>query len=121
TRRIEPSNKALATAAMFLADSFLQLHAKGLCYCDVSLGNVFIDPDTGDVLICDNDNVGIDGKPPFVKGTQFFMAPEIVRNEALPDSKTDRYSLAVLLFHLFIVHHPLQGRREAVIRCWDAS
>src|SRR5947209_6749396 len=32
-RRVEPSFKALATAGLQMAESFLQLHAKGLCYC----------------------------------------------------------------------------------------
>ncbi|MFB9768061.1 hypothetical protein ACFFOS_27040, partial [Nocardioides kongjuensis] len=43
-----------------LSYSFLRLHARGLCYRDISFGNVFFDPGNGDVLICDNDNVGID-------------------------------------------------------------
>ena len=66
-----------------LADSFLRLHTEGLCYRDISLGNVCFDPETGDTLVCDNDNVGIDGlSSGAVIGTKRFMAPEIVRREA---------------------------------------
>src|ERR1043165_6166764 len=36
--------RALITAALQLTDSFFQLHAKGLCYCDISFGNVFFQP-----------------------------------------------------------------------------
>lgn len=43
--------KALATAGFSLADSYLRLHSRGLCYRDISFGNMFFDPDTGDVLI----------------------------------------------------------------------
>ena len=43
-----------------LSFSFLRLHARGLCYRDISFGNVFFEPGSGDVLICDNDNVGVD-------------------------------------------------------------
>lgn len=119
-RRVDPSWRTLAMTGMQLADSFLRLHTKGLCYRDISFGNVFFDPQTGDVLICDNDNVGIDSETKGgVLGTPRFMAPEIVRAEALPSSKTDLYSLAVLLFYLFAVHHPLEGRKEASIRCMD--
>ena len=43
--RIEPSFRALATAGLQLAQAFLELHAKGLCYRDISFGNVFFDPE----------------------------------------------------------------------------
>ncbi|MGH9184240.1 MAG: protein kinase domain-containing protein, partial [Acidimicrobiales bacterium] len=94
------------------AHSFLALHARGLCYRDISFGNVFLDPTTGDALICDNDNAGIDGSSrALVRGTPKFMAPEIVRGEADPSKRTDQYSLAVLLFYLLFVGHPLEGDR----------
>jgi hypothetical protein len=47
------------------------------------------------------------------------MAPEIVRDEARPTTGTDLHSLAVILFYLFMVHHPLEGRREREITCLD--
>jgi DNA-binding helix-hairpin-helix protein with protein kinase domain len=112
-RRITAEFRELALAAIQLADGFLQLHARGLCYRDISYGNVFFDPDSGDVLICDNDNVGIDGEQTLVLGTPYFMAPEIVRREAMPSANTDRFSLAVLLFYLFMLDHPLLGEAES--------
>jgi len=119
-RRVEPSFRALATAGLQLADSFLDLHAMGLCYRDISFGNVFFDPGSGEVLICDNDNVAVDGQGEAgVLGTPRFMAPEIVRGEALPSSRTDLFSLSVLLFYMLMVHHPLEGRRETEIKCLD--
>ncbi len=119
-RRTEPTFRTLATAGMHLADSYLQLHARGLCYRDISFGNVFFDPHVGDVLICDNDNVGVDGASRGgVLGTPRFMAPEVVRGEALPSTQTDLFSLAVLLFYIFMVHHPLEGAQETAIKCLD--
>lgn len=119
-RRIEPSMRALLTAGQRLADAFLRLHSKGLCYRDISFANVFFDPTTGDVRICDNDNVDISGTElGGVLGTQRFMAPEVVRREAVPSDQTDRYSLAVLLFFLLHGGHPLDGQREARIHCLD--
>jgi eukaryotic-like serine/threonine-protein kinase len=119
-RRIEPSFRALATAGLELSHTFLQLHARGLCYRDISFGNAFFDPDTGEVLICDNDNVAVDSQArSAVYGTPRFMAPEIVRGEAVPSSQTDLFSLSVLLFYMFMMHHPLEGRRELAIKCLD--
>ncbi|OQW93051.1 MAG: serine/threonine protein kinase, partial [Beggiatoa sp. IS2] len=119
-RRTEPSLRAVITACIELAHSFLQLHAKGLCYRDISFGNVFLDPQNGAILICDNDNVTVNGQGHVgVLGTPRFMAPEIVRGEALPSTQTDLFSLAVLLFYLLFLHHPLEGKKEAQIRCFD--
>lgn len=75
-RRAEPSFRALVQAGFELAHSFLQLHAEGLCYRDINFENVFFDPASGEVAICDNDNCGIDGQPASqVQGTLGFMAP----------------------------------------------
>lgn len=121
-RRIDPSSHALATAGFELANSFLQLHSKGLCYHDISFGNLFLDPDAGDILICDNDNVTVDGDPKAgVLGTPRFMAPEVVRGDARPSIQTDLFSLAVLLFYLFMVHHPLEGKKELAIHSFDLA
>jgi DNA-binding helix-hairpin-helix protein with protein kinase domain len=118
-REVKPGFRALARAGVGLADGFLQLHTKGLCYRDISEGNVVFDPITGDVLIADNDNVGIDGEVPRVAGTPGFMAPEVVRGEAVPSTRTDRFSLAVLLFLMFMINHPFFGRKEFEIDCLD--
>lgn len=119
-RRIEPTFRALATAGLELADSYLELHAQGLCYRDISFGNVFFDPDTGEALICDNDNVAVNKEAHSgVLGTPRFMAPEIVRGEARPSTQTDIFSLSVLLFYMLMVHHPLEGKRELAIKCLD--
>ena len=119
-RRVEPSFKALALAGVHLANSFLKLHAKGLCYRDISFGNLFFDPVTGDIQICDNDNVTTN-LDPFVSvlGTPRFTAPEIVRGEAHPSTSTDLFSLAVLIHYMLFVHHPLEGAQEAKIHAFD--
>jgi DNA-binding helix-hairpin-helix protein with protein kinase domain len=119
-RRVEPTFRALATAGFELAHSYQQLHAKGLCYRDINFENVMFDPTDGDIRVCDNDNVDVNGAEGAINGTPSFMAPEIVRGEAMPTTKTDLYSLAVLLFYMFMVHHPLEGKKETEIRCLDA-
>ncbi|MDT9594400.1 hypothetical protein RDV89_15050 [Nocardioides zeae] len=97
-----------------LALAFLKLHAHGLVYRDISFGNVFFDPATGDTLVCDNDNVSVDDGGGRVLGTPFFMAPEVVADPAyatLPSTDTDRHSLAVLIFYTLMMGHPFEGER----------
>ena len=115
-RSIEPSFHALMTACFQLSDSFLQLHSKGLAYKDISINNIFINPKNGDILICDNDNTAYEGITySGVQGTPAYMAPEIVRGEAMPNKYTDLYSLGILLFVLSYIAHPLDGAIEAAI------
>jgi eukaryotic-like serine/threonine-protein kinase len=119
-RKIEPTFRALATAGLNLSHNYLLLHSQGFCYRDISFGNAFFDPNTGDVLICDNDNVAVDGASTLgVLGTPRFMAPEVVRGEARPSTQTDLFSLSVLIFYMLMVHHPLEGRKETEIKCLD--
>lgn len=119
-RRAEPSFYSLCKAAYNLTNGYQKLHAMGYSYRDISFGNLFFNPDNGDVLICDNDNVsanGIDNSS--IYGTPRFMAPEIVVGKAKPSRNTDLYSLAVLLFYMFMMGHPLEGKLEAEIKCMD--
>lgn len=118
-RKAEPSFSCLCRAAYNLTKGYNALHGKGYSYRDISFGNVFFDPDTGDVLICDNDNVSYNGSKSGVYGTPRFMAPEIVVGKAKPSRNTDLFSLAVLLFYMFMLNHPLEGKREAQIKCMD--
>ncbi len=121
-RRAEPSFKALCTAGFNLADCFQKLHSLGYSYCDISFGNTFLNPENGEILVCDNDNVIVYGMTTSsVQGTLGFMAPEIVMGEKGPSAETDLFSLAILLFYMFMLHHPLEGAKEANIRCFDAA
>lgn len=119
-RRIEPSFNSVITACVQLADSFHKLHEKGLCYRDISFGNFFFHSRTGDILICDNDNVthtsiNYSG----VLGTPRFMAPEIVKGIKKPNMESDLFSLSILIFYMLMMHHPLEGRQEKNIKCFD--
>jgi len=119
-RKAEPSFYNLCRAAYNLTKGYQMLHKAGYSYRDISFGNVFFDPDNGDVLICDNDNVAPNGgKGGGIYGTPRFMAPEIVTGKAKPSRNTDLFSLAVLLFYMFMLNHPLEGKLEAQIKCMD--
>jgi DNA-binding helix-hairpin-helix protein with protein kinase domain len=111
-RQAEPTFRSLMTLGFELADSFMKLHALGMCYRDINFGNFFFHPITGEVRIADTDNVDVNMKPGGILGTPGFMAPEVGRGQMLPNSMTDRFSMAVLLFRLLMIGHPLMGRRE---------
>jgi serine/threonine protein kinase len=118
--KISPTFLALIQAGLELTKAFRSLHTKGLSYRDISFGNAFFDPSTGCVLVCDNDNVATNHTSKGgVLGTPDFMAPEVVRMKALPSTATDMHSLAVLLFYIFHIGHPLMGKRIVNICCWD--
>ena len=120
-QRLALTLEARAVACFEVADSFLQLHAKGLCFQDVNFGAFFVDPVRGSVLICDADNISIEGQLGGVYGTRKFMAPEVVRREAIPSMRTDLYSMAVLFFYVLFNWHPLDGKREADADVLDAA
>jgi DNA-binding helix-hairpin-helix protein with protein kinase domain len=120
--RTNPTFFHLVRACYNITKGYLKLHEQGYQYRDISFGNVFFDPDTGNVKICDNDNVTPNGvREGGIRGTPRFMAPEIVRGEERPSRNTDRFSLAVLLFYMLMVSHPLEGRAEAAIKCMDPA
>jgi len=121
-RRPAPDLATLCEISGQMSSSYRALHLDGFCYRDISRGNLMFDPQSGDVLICDNDNVGINNASDTqVWGTMEYMAPELVRADAgvRPSTQTDLHSLAVLLFQLWVWHHPLHGQMEYDCRCWD--
>ena len=43
----------------------------------------------------------------------------MIRNEGVCQTNTDIHSLAVLLFYMFVRHHPLDGKRELEINVFN--
>lgn len=120
SRKIDPSFKVLLTACFEISQSFHLLHSKGFCYQDLSLNNLYFDPQCGDIRIGDTDNIIINGSEKGnVIGTPKFMAPEIITGNQLPNTHTDLYSLAVLLFYILFLNHPLEGKAESTIKSLD--
>lgn len=104
-------------AALHIVHAFRELHRKGYSYQDINDGNFFINVTTGDVCICDNDNVAPYGQNLGIAGKPGYMAPEIVRGEAKPQQETDAHSLAVVLFKLLLRHDPLMGKMHVAKVC----
>lgn len=112
---------ALLEAALEICTSFQLLHIRGLSYQDMNDGNFFINPKTGHVLICDNDNVAPNGVNMGIAGKTGFMAPEIVEGESRPNIYTDYFSLAVTLFILFYLNRPFEGAFTLACPCMNEA
>ena len=111
-------------AALKIVSAYRILHNAGYSYFDLNDGNFFINPNTGDVLIADCDNVAPDGTDVGgILGKPAYMAPEVTTGASIPNSASDRYSMAILIYMLFLNNHPLQGKRfvEAALTDKEAN
>ena len=104
----------MVNSTLYIVLAMKQLHRLGYSYNDLHDGNLFIDPKSGKVLICDTDNVCQNGESSGIIGKPYYIAPEVVVGKNHPDKYTDRHSLAVLLFQILIGDHPLIGKRTMV-------
>lgn len=104
------------TAALNIVRAFEILHASGLSYQDLNEGGFSIDVNTGNVLICDCDNVAPDKVNLGILGVMNYMAPEVVCRQSPPNCHTDEYSLAIILFRLFLHGHPMEGGESRRLR-----
>lgn len=112
------SRQVLLDWCIELCLAFKRLHELGYSYQDLNDGSFFMDPDTGALLICDNDNVTADKRNLGILGKMRYMAPEIVRGDKslrgepqMPDVHSDRFSLAVILFMALCLGNPFEGER----------
>ena len=103
------NQKTLINWCIELCLAFKKLHEIGYSYQDLNDGSFFLDPNTGQILICDNDNVTADKKNLGVLGKMRYMAPEIVMNKNIPDIHSDRFSLGVILFLTLCLGNPFEG------------
>lgn len=117
--KLEVDFRSLIHACRNLSEAFFHLHSQGLCYKDLSFGNFFFDPANGECIICDIDNICYSGEDGGVLGTPGFMAPEIVTGQQRPSAASDLHSLAVLIFYMLYINHPLEGKTETTIKIMD--
>ena len=105
-----PDAKILCRIGKNVANLFARLHLGiGWCYKDINEGNIYIDPDTGEVCIVDCDNISIP-QTKTIRGTTCYMAPEIY-DTGKPDANTDKYSMAVYYYRLLTGGYPMDGKR----------
>lgn len=94
------NERAKLNACINLVNAIRLLHKAGWIYRDVSSGNVFFNNQTGDVMLCDVDNVcPKENVRTTILGTSGYMAPEILRGEQHSQA-SDMFSVGVLMFQL---------------------
>ncbi len=106
---------AMIWAGLHLITAVRDLHTVGFSYKDLNPGNVAVNPRTGHSLMVDCDNISVENEPTDVRGMRGYMAPEIVRSgfKHPPTIQSDQFSEAILLFQLFYLNHPFEGRNWA--------
>ena len=87
-----------------IADAIDYLHSIGYCYTDINWGNFMYDRQTGIMHVIDCENIACktdlkQGKCCFLKGTGFFIAPEVGFG-GIVSYASDRYALATLIFRV---------------------
>jgi DNA-binding helix-hairpin-helix protein with protein kinase domain len=95
------------------------LHGNGLCHSDFSGDNFLVNVAQQHAVLIDLDSLVVPGVlPPEMLGTGDYMAPEIVMGRgniaggAKPAIETDLHSLAVLIYQLLLMRHPLKGPKQ---------
>ncbi|MCE7948836.1 MAG: hypothetical protein DYG88_15550 [Chloroflexi bacterium CFX4] len=93
-----------------------KLHGVGLCHSDFSGGNFMANVARHRAVLIDLDGLVVpDVLPPSMIGTAEYMAPEIVtahmykQRDIRPSIQSDLHSLAVLIYQLLLMRHPLRG------------
>jgi DNA-binding helix-hairpin-helix protein with protein kinase domain len=115
-----PTQQIKTLISLNIVTAFAKLHSAGYCYRDINEKNIVFDVKTGNIKILDNDNAGFEqSSKSYVLGVPDYMAPEILREEALPSKYTDYHSLATFLFRLWMWHYPLEGVKALEFSCWD--
>lgn len=88
------------------------LHAKGLCYGDVSPHNVYVSKAVVNdhVVLIDADNLRYACDPANrALYTPGYGAPEVVKGLSMASSLADAHALAVTVFRVLTLAHPLIG------------
>lgn len=133
---------AIVNAALSLITAFLQMKESGYHYLHMTEDDVWIHPKTGRVLLANAEFLrkeskaagsgaakagagqagtakaaGTDSWMPSRRGRM--LPPAYLTGGRAPDSQSDDYMLAVLLFEVLYLHHPLEGYRAASFPVMD--
>lgn len=115
------SFKAITNAALSIVEAFRSMHRNGFCWHDLNDGAFLIEPKTGQIRICDYEDIAPCGIESGTWGVNHLMAPEVILEKNLPNAGSDAYSMATILFLLFTGGHPLEGKRALTLPSWDGE
>jgi len=95
-----------------IATAIASLHERGLAYVDLNPLNVMVSDDLNriDTWLIDADNLTSRSHPEGnILGMRRYIAPERIIKGSPPSTLADAYSLAVVVFRMLILSHPLEG------------
>lgn len=99
--------------ALSMARAVRRLHSAGLAHSDLSYNNFLGDPVAGKAVMIDLDGLVVPGiHPPKVMGTGGLIAPELLMHRDRPSIQTDLHALAVLIYQVLLLRHPLRGPKR---------
>lgn len=94
--------------------AFNSLRVIGYSYQDINDGNIFINPDTGQIRLCDCDNICPTNSNFGVLGKKGYQAPEVVLGKS-PNIYSDLFSLALILYYFWCKDNPFDGIKTVSI------
>jgi serine/threonine-protein kinase len=113
----EPSS--VIAIAMDLCRALAAVHAAGLVHRDVKAQNVMLE-DGGRIVLMDFGAGHYAEATQQLAGTPLFLAPEILEGKPA-STRSDIYSLGVLMYYLLTAAYPLTGNSLAEIRAQHRS
>ena len=99
-----------------IADALRFAHSEGYVHRDVKPGNILIEAHNGRAKLADFGLArlerleAVDSTGSVLRGTPPYMAPEYLRGEEKPNSRTDIYALGVSLYELLSGELPYEGK-----------
>lgn len=103
---------SLCDLGIKLCRAIATFHDSGYCYKDISRNNVRFNYNPSNteksVILIDSDNIGISGGKSDVEGTDGFTPPEIWKNQTSHTIMSDCFSVAAILFQMFIKGDPFE-------------
>jgi serine/threonine-protein kinase len=107
------SDEEKLSVAFQVASALEYIHSQNILHRDVKPENVLLTEDFrakitdfGIAKVADPSSTSTDA----LRGSPYYMAPEILRGETEGDVKTDIFSLGVLIYELFTGQRPFSGK-----------
>lgn len=116
-QKVNPSFAVLCKVGEQLAYNLELLHSKD--YVLLAEYDYLFEPLNGKVLIPIWEKIKKKDENLSFVGVARLTAHEVVRGEARQNIKSDYYVLALYIFYLFMVGHPLEGKKEYACKCMD--